>query len=81
MLNKFTFAFALLFAVQVQTISLHSANKSAGRIADDASEPAKDGLEVVVGETYANETTAEANVVHATTYNTAGEKIDDAATA
>ena len=45
MLNKITFAFALLLAANVEAISLLSAGKSTGRIQDDDADAAKkDGM-------------------------------------
>lgn len=64
MLNKITFAFALLLAANVEAISLHSAGKSTGRIQDDDADAAKkDGLFMEVGDTMYDETQATAIVV------------------
>ena len=64
MLNKITFAFALLLAANVEAISLHSASKSAGRIQDDDAAK-KDGMKMTVGDTMYDETQATAVVVEA----------------
>lgn len=61
MLNKITFAFALLLSVQVQTMRLEMRLESAGRITDD--DDTKDGIIVTLGETQFDEPHATAKAV------------------
>ena len=75
MLNKITFAFALLLAANVEAISLHSAGKSTGKIRDD--EPSKDGMVVMLGNSQYDETKAVAVVGEPELYDTAGNPISN----